>query len=77
MVGGEKKTKSWTDVDEVTRYWLVAPPVYSVTFEDGKKYYFTSGLFFIVTPVYVFDLSEMGKFILDRRKDIDLLKSRK
>ena len=73
--GGQEQTRAWKEVEEVKRYWLVAPPVYSVTFEDGETYYFNSGLFFIVTPFYVFDLSEMGRFIMKRRKDIALIKA--
>ena len=70
---GKRITKSWKEVETIKKYRLVAPPLYSVSFEDDdKSYFFNSGYFFITTPFFVFDLSEMGNFIKERRKRFNL-----
>lgn len=74
---GEEVVKSWSDVEEIKKYWFVAPPLYSVKFENDKKFFFTTKYFCIVIPFYVFDISEMGSFIKKRKLDIPFLKELK
>lgn len=67
--------RKWVEVEKIKRYWMVAPPFYSVKFEnDERVYYFNSGWFYITLPFYVLDLSEMGEFIKNRKKEIESLK---
>jgi len=71
----EKIIKDWAVVEKIEKYWFVAPPLYSVKFENENiTYFFTTSILCIVTPGYVFDISDMGAFIKKRRKDIPLLK---
>jgi hypothetical protein len=68
--------KEWAEIEEITKYWAVTPPFYSIRFEnDNKLYYFITGKSFNWIPLYTYrDTSEMGKFILKKRKDIPFLK---
>jgi len=65
----------WADIINITRYWAIAPPFYSIRFEnENKTYFFNTGNSHISLPFYVIDTSDMGKFINKKRKDIPLLK---
>ncbi|MCB2220217.1 MAG: hypothetical protein KQI35_07485 [Bacteroidetes bacterium] len=73
---GKFITKTWAEVETIKKYWLVAPPLYSVTFKnDPKPFYFTTRNWFIATPIGVYDLSAMGKFIRDQKKKIEHTRS--
>lgn len=73
---GNSYVKPWSEVDTLKKYWLAVPPVYGVKFEnDRRTYLFTTRYFCLAMPFYVFDLSEMGRFIKKRKKDIPLLKA--
>lgn len=75
---GEKIIKNWNEVENIKKYWFLAPPLYSVRFEnEDKTYFFTTRYFCIVVPFYVFDISEMGSFIKKRKNDIPFLKELK
>lgn len=74
---GEEIVKNWRDVEEIKKYWFVDPPLYSVRFENGNTYFFTTKYMCIVIPFYVFDISEMGSFIKKRKMDIPFLKELK
>lgn len=68
---GEKNIKNWSEVETIKKYWFIAPPLYSIRFEnEDKAYFFTTKYFCIVVPFYVFDISDMGDFIKKRKKDI-------
>lgn len=73
-IKGKEIVKSWSDVEEIKKYWFVAPPLYSVRFENGNTYFFATKYMCIVIPFYVFDISEMGSFIKKRKMDIPFLK---
>lgn len=78
LVRGEKVIKQWSEVKELKKYWFVAPPLYSVRFEnDEDTYFFTTKYVCIVLPFYVIDLSGMGSFIKKRKQDIPFLKELK
>ena len=78
LVKGEKIIMNWSEVETIKKYWFIAPPIYSVKFENvDRTYFFTTRYLFIVVPFYVFDISEMGNFIKKRKKDIPLLKELK
>ncbi|MCB0822911.1 MAG: hypothetical protein KDC09_09460 [Bacteroidales bacterium] len=71
MANGKKYVKKWSEVSDLKKYWLIAPPLYSIKFKNEKKtYYFTTSYFCIVTPIKVFDLSEMGNFIKKKKSEI-------
>jgi hypothetical protein len=75
---GEEKLKLWNEVESIKKFWLAVPPLYSVKFENDKTIFlFNTSLGSIVTPVKVFDYSEMGNFIKERKKDIPFLKDLK
>jgi hypothetical protein len=74
-VKGEKIRKNWGEVENIKKYWFVAPPFYSVRFENvGRTYFFTTRFLCIVVPFYVFDISEMGSFIKRKKQNIPFLK---
>ena len=74
---GKENVESWGDVEKIKKYWFVAPPLYSVKFENGNTFFFTTKYFCIIIPFYVFDISEMGSFIKKRKTDIPFLKELK
>lgn len=74
---GKENVESWGDVEKIKKYWFVAPPLYSVKFENGNNFFFTTKYFCIIIPFYVFDISEMGSFIKKRKMDIPFLKELK
>ncbi len=75
---GKKIIKNWNEVENIKKYWFVAPPTYSVRFEnEDKTYFFTTRYICIVIPFYVFDISDMGDFIKKRKMDIPILKELK
>jgi len=77
-IKGEKIIKNWSEVENIKKYWFVAPPIYSVKFENVKRtYFFTTRYWCVVIPFYVFDISEMGNFIKRKKKDIPFLKELK
>lgn len=72
---GKMVKKSWAEVDSVKRYWMVAPPLYSLKFEnETTTFFFNTRYLCIIIPFYVFDISKMGKFITDKMKEISFLK---
>jgi hypothetical protein len=74
---GKENVESWGDVEKIKKYWFVAPPLYSVKFENGNTFFFTTKYFCIVIPFYVYDISEMGSFIKKRKMEIPFLKELK
>ena len=74
---GKENVESWGDVEKIKKYWFVAPPLYSVKFENGDTFFFTTKYICIIIPFYVFDISEMGSFIKKRKMDIPFLKELK
>jgi hypothetical protein len=74
---GEEIVKNWSEVEEIKKYWFVAPPLYSIKFKNDNTYFFTTKYMCIVIPFYVFDISEMGSFIKKRKMDIPFLKELK
>ena len=74
---GEIITKNWNEVKSLKKYWFFYPALYSVRFENVKKpYYFTTIFWCIGLPFYVIDISEMGSFLEKKKENIKLLKKR-
>jgi hypothetical protein len=66
---GETITRKWNDVEYIKKSWLIAPPLYSVRFKDTtQSYYFNTGYRFIAIPFFIFDTSDMGQFIKNKKK---------
>lgn len=69
----ENRVVNWFDVDSLTKYWLVFPPLYRLRIKDEDGYYlFTTQTAFIDTGVGTVDLSSMGSLIRRRKKELDI-----
>ncbi|MEQ9378585.1 MAG: hypothetical protein RIG68_25580 [Imperialibacter sp.] len=69
----ENRIVNWFDVDSLTKFWFVFPPLYRLRIKDEEGYYlFTTQTAFIDTGVGTIDLSSMGSLIRRKKKELGI-----
>ena len=63
---------SWKQVDKLRLSNIILPPTYKLTLKDNTTAYFCSGAYGLAIPFRVWDFSEMGNFIMKKKKEYRL-----
>ena len=70
---GTPTSKNWDEVEKISLFQVVMPPLYRIQFKDeDKTYWFFTHNKFIYLPFYVRDLSEMGGIIKRKKEEYQL-----
>ncbi len=68
-----QRISNWEDIEKIKMLRLVAPPMYTVKFlDEDKAHLFVTRNSFISIAVYTWDLSEMGKIIKRKKRQLGI-----
>ncbi len=69
----ENEVVNWFEVESLTKFWFVSPPLYKLKVKNREGYYlFTTQPSFIDTGLGVIDMSSMGRHIKKKKEELGL-----
>jgi hypothetical protein len=70
---GKVKTFQWIEIESVSQFQFVFPPLYKLTFKDnGKTVWFNTEPNYISVGGFTIDDSEMGNLIKKKKRELSL-----
>lgn len=64
---------NWTNVESISKFWFVFPPLYKLKIKDEEGYYlFTTQPTYVDTGIGTVDLSSMGSLIKRKKKELGI-----
>lgn len=66
------KRFDWKEVESIKQNRILFPPLYKLKLKNNESVYFFTGNKCLILPFYVIDFSELGEFIKQKDKDLEL-----
>lgn len=64
---------NWMDVESISKFWFVFPPLYKLKIKNEESYYlFTTKPSYVDTGIGTVDLSSMGSLIKRKKKELEI-----